>query len=167
MTRSPTARPPWPTVGPWAIANYKGKVDWGVVPVPTANGMTADQIHTFSDTKNVAMYASCTNRATAWDFMKFTTSVDQDGQLLNMTGQMPMRKDLPTAFASYFAQEPGLQAVRCSGRPYGRGAQRGELRADLADLPRRLDQVGDLREGRCQSTFNDAATMIDSLAKQS
>ena len=40
-------------VGPWAIAIYKGKVDWGVVPVPTANGMPADQIHTFSDAKNV------------------------------------------------------------------------------------------------------------------
>ena len=24
------------TVGPWAISVYKGKVDWGVVPVPTS-----------------------------------------------------------------------------------------------------------------------------------
>ena len=32
-------------VGPWAIAVYKGKVDWGVVPVPTPQGSSAHQIH--------------------------------------------------------------------------------------------------------------------------
>ena len=30
-------------VGPWAIAAYQGKVDWGVVPVPTADGTAADR----------------------------------------------------------------------------------------------------------------------------
>ena len=82
-------------VGPWAITAYKDKVDWGVVPVPTAAGTAVDQIHTFSDAKNVGMYVSCTKQATAWDFLKFSTSVEQDGQLLTLTGQMPMRQDLP------------------------------------------------------------------------
>ena len=36
-------------VRPWAISVYDGKVDWGVVPVPTSTGMPADQINTFSD----------------------------------------------------------------------------------------------------------------------
>ncbi len=93
-------------VGPWAIANYKGKVDWGVVPVPTSVGMTADKIHTFSDAKNVAMYASCKNRGTAWEFMKFSTSQDQDSQLLTLTGQMPLRKDVSTVFAGYLTANP-------------------------------------------------------------
>ena len=47
-------------VGPWAIATYKGKVDWGVVPVPTSAGKPAAEIHTFSDAKNVA------NSITVW-----------------------------------------------------------------------------------------------------
>src|SRR5689334_18636087 len=38
------------SVGPWAIAAYKGKVDWGVVSVPTQAGSSADQ-PTFSDAK--------------------------------------------------------------------------------------------------------------------
>lgn len=53
------------SVGPWAISVYKDKVNWGVVPVPTAAGMTADKTHTFSDAKNIGMYASCTNQGTA------------------------------------------------------------------------------------------------------
>ena len=117
------------TVGPWAIANYKGKVDWGVVPVPTASGMTADKIHTFSDAKNVGhVQRPAQNQGTAWDFLKFTTSQDQDGQLLTMTGQMPLRKDLPTAYADYFAKNPDYKLFADSGRPHGRGAERVRTR---------------------------------------
>lgn len=96
-------------VGPWAIAAYKGKVDWGVVPVPTKQGSSGKPVPTFSDAKNVAMYASCTNRATAWDFAKFSTSTEQDGKLLTMTGQMPLRQGLQQQYADYFTANPEYQ----------------------------------------------------------
>ncbi|MEO8887839.1 MAG: extracellular solute-binding protein [Jatrophihabitantaceae bacterium] len=93
-------------VGPWAIANYKGKVNWGVVPMPTPNGGATDSVPTFSDAKNIGMYASCKNRATAWDFLKFTTSAAEDSKLLTLTGQMPIRTDLKQQYAAYFAANP-------------------------------------------------------------
>jgi multiple sugar transport system substrate-binding protein len=93
------------SVGPWAIAAYQGKVDWGVVSLPTQGGSAEDQ-STFSDAKNVAVYTACTNRATAWDFLKFSTSPEQDGKLLEMTGQMPLRQNLTQAYAAYFAAHP-------------------------------------------------------------
>ncbi|TDW84361.1 carbohydrate ABC transporter substrate-binding protein (CUT1 family) [Kribbella pratensis] len=93
-------------VGPWAISVYKGKVDWGVVPVPTSSGRPANQIHTFSDAKNVAMYSACKNRGTAWDVLKFATSKEQDGKFLQLTGQMPLRKDVASAYPDYFAKNP-------------------------------------------------------------
>jgi multiple sugar transport system substrate-binding protein len=96
-------------VGPWAVAVYKGKVNWGVAPVPTSTGMSADQISTFSDAKNIAMYTSCKNQATAWDVTKFATSKEQDGKLLEATGQMPMRTDLTTTYADYFAKNPAYK----------------------------------------------------------
>ena len=52
------------------------------------------------------MYASCKNRGTAWDFLKFTTSQGADGKLLSLTGQMPMRQGLQKQYASYFAANP-------------------------------------------------------------
>jgi multiple sugar transport system substrate-binding protein len=61
-------------VGPWAIAVYGSKVDWGVAPVPTQEGKDPSQIQTFSDEKSIGMYSSCQNRGTAWDFLKFATS---------------------------------------------------------------------------------------------
>lgn len=94
------------SVGPWAIAAYAGKVQWGVAPVPTQQGSSGDQVPTFSDAKNVAMYASCKNRSTAWDLLKFSTSSAQDGKLLQLTGQMPLRQNLTTEYASYFTAHP-------------------------------------------------------------
>jgi multiple sugar transport system substrate-binding protein len=97
-------------VGPWAIAVYKDKIDWGSVPVPTSAGKPASQIWTFSDAKNVALYSSCKNRATAWDLLKFATSTEQDGKLLQATGQMPLRANLPTTYPDYFLKNPAYQA---------------------------------------------------------
>jgi multiple sugar transport system substrate-binding protein len=96
-------------VGPWAIPVYAGKVNWGVAPVPTSAGMTAGQIHTFSDAKNVAIYSACKNQGTAWDLLKFSTSQAQDGALLNTTGQMPLRQDVATVYASYLAAHPAYK----------------------------------------------------------
>ena len=94
------------TVGPWAIAVYGDKVDWGVATLPTSSGKDPAQIQTFSDTKSIGMYSSCQNRATAWEFLKFATSQEQDGKLLELTGQMPMRENLPSLYASYFEKNP-------------------------------------------------------------
>lgn len=93
-------------VGPWAIAVYGDKVNWGVVPVPTKDGMDASQVHTFTDAKNIGLYSACKNQQTAWNVLKFATSKDQDGKLLEKTGQMPIRTDLPTTYASYFSSHP-------------------------------------------------------------
>ena len=93
-------------VGPWAIAVYGESVDWGVAPVPTESGMPPEQIHTFSDAKNVGIYSSCENQGTAWEFLKFATSKEQDRKFLDMTGQMPLRSDLQSVYADYFEQHP-------------------------------------------------------------
>ena len=67
----------------------------GVVPIPTEDGKPADQIYTFSDEKSLAIYYACEHRLTAWDFVKSATTEAADGRLLELTGQMPMRQNLP------------------------------------------------------------------------
>ncbi len=89
-------------VGPWAVAVYGDKVNWGVAPVPTSTGKAADEVYTFSDAKNVALYSACKAKGTAWDVLKFATSKTQDGSLLDKTGQMPIRTDLAAAYPDYF-----------------------------------------------------------------
>ena len=97
-------------VGPWAVATYKGKVDWGSVPVPTKDGTSAADTWTFSDEKSIGLYSACTHQATAWDFLKYTTSKAADQKLLEVTGQMPVRTDLATTYAAYFKANPSYNA---------------------------------------------------------
>ncbi|MET0864763.1 MAG: extracellular solute-binding protein [Nakamurella sp.] len=153
-------------VGPWAIAAYKDKVNWGVVPIPTETATAADQIHTFSDAKNVGMYASCANRATAWEFMKYSTSEEQDGQLLDLTGQMPLRTDLPTTYAEYFAANP----------QYTQFAEQAARTVEVPNVPNSVEIWQTFRDAwsssvifdkaDIQQSMTDAAAKIDTLATQ-
>jgi multiple sugar transport system substrate-binding protein len=153
------------TVGPWAITVYKGKVDWGVVPVPTPDGKPADQIHTFSDAKNVAMYSSCQNKGTAWDFLKFTTSEEQDGKLLEMTGQMPLRDKLESVYADYFTKNPtyksfAAQAARTVEVPNVTSSV--EIWQTFRDAWSGAVIFG---KGDVNAALSEAAKKIDDLAK--
>jgi multiple sugar transport system substrate-binding protein len=142
-------------VGPWAVAQYKGKVDWGVVPVPTTNGATAGQDHTFSDAKNVGMYASCKNRGTAWDFLKFSTSEDQDGSFLKLTGQMPMRTDVLKTYASYFTKNPSYKVF----------AQEAARVVEVPNVPNSIEIWQSFRDSWSRSVIFGKAAVIPTLSK--
>ena len=94
------------TVGPWAVAVYGDSVNWGVAPVPTSAGTAPEDTYTFSDAKNISLYSACENQGTAFEVLKFATSEEQDGKLLEMTGQMPLRADLTTTYPDYFTKKP-------------------------------------------------------------
>lgn len=96
-------------VGPWAISVYGEAVNWGAAPVPTSDGIGAEATYTFSDAKNIGLYSACENQATAFDVLKHATSEEQDGQLLELTGQMPLRQDLPATYPEYFEEKPEYQ----------------------------------------------------------
>ncbi|TCC27403.1 extracellular solute-binding protein [Kribbella speibonae] len=154
-------------VGPWAIATYKGKVDWGVVPVPTSSGKPANEIHTFSDAKNVAMYSACKNRGTASDVLKFATSKDQDGKFLAATGQMPLRKDVASTFADYFAKNPDYKTF----------ADQASRTVEVPNVPNSITIWQTFRDAYSKSVIfgqedtgsalDGAAQKVDQLAKQS
>ncbi len=151
-------------VGPWAIAVYKGKVNWGSVPVPTSTGKPADQVYTFSDAKNIGLFSACENRGTAWDVLKFATSPEQDEALLTKTGQMPLRKDLQTTYADYFTKNPtyeqfGSQAARTVEVPAG--VRTVEMLQTLRDAYTRSVISG---EGDVPTALNEAADKVSTLA---
>jgi multiple sugar transport system substrate-binding protein len=149
-------------VGPWAIAVYKD-VDWGVAPVPTADGNAQS---TFTDEKSISMYSACKNRATAWDFLKFATSKEQDGQFLNMTGQMPVRADLASTYSDYFAAH----------KQYAQFAEQAGRATEVPNMPNSVAAWQAFRDAYLKSVVFDkqdvnaalggAAEKIDGLAGQ-
>ncbi|GIF03910.1 ABC transporter substrate-binding protein [Actinoplanes siamensis] len=151
-------------VGPWAVEVYRDKVAWGAVPVPTSAGKPPGQITTFSDAKNAAMYTACRNRATAWQVLKFATSRDQDGKLLDATGQMPLRRNLPATFPGYFARHAA----------YRQFADQAARTGEVPNVPNSVAIWQTFRDAYCQSVifgkrpvaaaFAGAAEKVDRLA---
>ena len=152
-------------VGPWAVSVYDG-VNWGSVPVPTHDGIPADETYTFSDAKNIGFYTACVNQGTAWDVAKFSTSLEQDEKLLETTGQMPLRADLLDTFPDYFAANPAY-------------AEFGDQAARTVDVPAGPNTVQMLQAFRDEwsqsvifggkdvtQALADAAAKIDDIAKQ-
>jgi len=150
-------------VGPWAVSVYED-VNWGAVPVPTKAGTAPADTFTFSDAKNVGLYSACENQATAWDVLKFSTSEAQDGKLLELTGQMPLRTDLQTTYADYFAANPayemfGDQAARTVEVPPGPNTV--EMMQVFRDAWSSAVIFG---EGAVPTALDDAASRINDIA---
>jgi len=153
------------SAGPWAIKSYS-ELDWGVVPVPTSKGTDPKDTYTFADSKNVGMYSSCKNTGTAWEFLKFSTSEEQDGQLLDITGQMPLRSDLTTAFPEYFTANPA----------YTTFADQANRTVDVPSVPNSVELWQAFRdawtssvifdEKKIEPSLKDAAAAIDKLVAQ-
>jgi multiple sugar transport system substrate-binding protein len=152
-------------VGPWAVSVYKD-VNWGAVPVPTKDGTAADKTYTFSDAKNVGMFTACKNQGTAWSYLKYSTSKAQDQKLLETTGQMPMRTDLASTYADYFAENPsyklfGDQASRTVEVPGGPNT--------VAEMQAFRDAWSNsviFGKGDVKSSLDSAAKKIDQLASE-
>ncbi|MES2093245.1 MAG: extracellular solute-binding protein [Actinomycetota bacterium] len=152
-------------VGPWAVSVYKD-VKWGSVPVPTKDGIAADKTWTFSDAKNIGLYSACKNQGTAWKVLKFSTSTAQDQKLLEMTGQMPLRQNLQTTYADYFAKNPAYQA-------FGDQASRT---VEVPPGPNTVEILQTFRNawtktvvsgsGDVKAALTGAAAKIDTIAKQ-
>ncbi len=154
-------------VGPWAIAVYGESVDWGVAPVPTSQGMEPSEINTFSDAKNVGLYSSCENQGTAWEVLKFATSEEQDGSLLEKTGQMPLRQDIESAYPDYFSQKP----------EYTTFADQASRTVEVPNVPNSVEIWQEFRDQYSSAVIfgktpvdqalSDAASKADELAGQS
>ena len=139
-------------VGPWAVAVYKDKVNWGVVPVPTKDG--GSQVSTFTDAKNVGLYSACDNQKTAWNVLKFATSKDQDGKLLEKTGQMPIRADLPTTYADYFSKNPDYKTF----------ADQASRTVEVPNVPNSVEIWQEIRDNYSKSVIFGKSSVDDGLA---
>ena len=135
MTPSPTRRPRCRSSAPGRSRSTASRSTGAPSRSRPPPAPAPEETHTFSDAKNIGLYSACENQGTAWEVLKFATSEEQDGKLLEMTGQMPLRTDLEGTYADYFKSHPEYvdfadQASRTVEVPNVR-----ELDRDLADVP--------------------------------
>lgn len=131
-----TAKTAMQSAGPWAISSYKDAFPVGFMPVPTSDGSDPSSVKTFADSKNVSMFTTSQNQATAWDFLKFATSKEQDGAFLEATGQMPLRAGLLETYPEYFEANPDYEVF----------ASQAERVVDVPNVPNSIEVWQTFRE---------------------
>ena len=117
------------SAGPWAISSYKDAFPVGFMPVPTVEGSDVETVKTFADSKNVSMFTTSENQATAGDPLNFAASPDQEGAFLEATGQMPLREGLLEAYPEYFEANPDYEVF----------AAQAERVVDVPNVPNSIE----------------------------
>ena len=107
--------------GPWEIARAEKfkpegfEYEFTHLPVPDNH---IGPIFSYGDPKNIVIFGTCTNPEGAWNFVKFMLTKENDLRFLEISNQLPWRKNLfeDPFFQEYFKNNPKMI-------PFGRQAK--------------------------------------------
>jgi len=124
--------------GPWEISylhnipNRNFKFDYYPPPVPDDH---QGPVFTYADPKNIVMFNTCSNPQKAWEFIKTLVDKNGDLQLLEITGQLPRRKDLQTDpfYKDFFIKSPMLMTF-AKQLPFVKGVDNCEVIVEVLDI---------------------------------
>jgi multiple sugar transport system substrate-binding protein len=100
--------------GPFAVPFYESmkpkEFEYDFVPMPMPDSLRGSEVWTYGDPKNIGIFATSKHPKEAWEFVKFILSEENDALFLEMTSQIPYRRDLESspAFASAVQKLPML-----------------------------------------------------------
>ena len=124
--------------GPWEIAHAekfkpKGfKYEYTFMPVPDDH---KGPIYTYGDPKNIVIFKTCKYPQAAWNYIKTMINNNGDLKLLEITNQLPRRKNLnkDPFFTSYFTKNPKMQ-IFAEQSKYVRGTDASPVLKEVFDL---------------------------------
>jgi len=99
--------------GPWEIAHAEKfkpagfEYNFTALPVPDDH---QGEVYTYGDPKNIVLFNTCSRPREAWEFLKFMISKQNDLQFMEITHQIPRRKNLfnDEFFSGYFTRNPRM-----------------------------------------------------------
>ena len=97
--------------GPWDIAHTKKfapegfRFNFSTIPVADSTNKVP---YTYCDPKNIVIFNTCKAPKIAWEFLKFFLNEKNEKKFLEITDQLPRRKDLlaNSLFEDYFNNNP-------------------------------------------------------------
>lgn len=100
--------------GPFAVPFYESMkpkgFEYDFVPVPVPDSFRGREVWTYGDPKNIGIFATSKYPKEAWEFAKFILSAENDALFLEMTSQIPYRRNLEAspAYRSLLRKQPVL-----------------------------------------------------------
>ncbi len=124
--------------GPWEIAHaekFKPKdfrYEYTTMPAPDDH---KGPVYTYCDPKNIVIFKSCKDPVAAWNYIKTLINKEGDLMLLEITNQLPRRKDLERDpfYDSYFNKNPKMK-IFAEQSKYVRGTDASPVLKEVFDL---------------------------------
>ncbi|MFN2458929.1 MAG: extracellular solute-binding protein, partial [Chitinophagaceae bacterium] len=124
--------------GPWDISylnnipNRNFEFDYYPPPVPDDHD---GAVFTYADPKNIVIFNTCSQPQVAWEFIRTLIDKNGDLKLLEVTGQLPSRKNLEADeyFKTYFEKNPMLLPF-AKQIPYVKGIDNSEVIVEVLDI---------------------------------
>jgi multiple sugar transport system substrate-binding protein len=124
--------------GPWEISflnnlpNRGFEYDYYQQIVPDDH---AGPIYTYADPKNIVIFNTTRDAQASWEFIKTLISKEGDLQLLQLTGQLPRRKNVETdPFYSNFLQTNPMMMPFVKQLPFVKGDDNSEVIVEVLDI---------------------------------
>jgi multiple sugar transport system substrate-binding protein len=124
--------------GPWEISYLENipsrKFDFNYF-LPIVPDDHTGPVYTYADPKNIVIFNTCADPQTAWDFIKTLVDKNGDLQLLEITGQLPQRKNLSSDnfYVDYFKKNP-MMVQFANEIPYVKGVDNCEVIVEVLDI---------------------------------
>lgn len=154
--------------GPWDVAytdKYKPEgFQYALAPMPVPDAHEGP-VYTYCDPKNIVIFSTCKNPELAWQFLQ--TMLDETGDLsfLQLSNQIPRRKDLleNPAFIAFFEKNPKLKPFAEQSR-YLRGVDSSPVMKEVFDLISQEYEASVIYGVKSpQQSVQDAAQAVDLL----
>jgi multiple sugar transport system substrate-binding protein len=125
-------------VGPWEIAHaekFKPKgfeYEYTFMPVPDGH---KGSVYTYGDPKNIVIFKTCKDPQAAWNYIKTMINTEGDLKLLEITNQLPRRKNLNSApfYNDYFTNNPKMK-VFADQSEHVKGTDASPVLKEIFDL---------------------------------
>lgn len=157
--------------GPWEIRHvdkFKQRDDFefDFYPMQVPDGHKGP-VYTYSDPKNIVIFNTCKHPQEAWDFIKTLIDKEGDKKLLEITTQLPNRKNLETdsIFQDYFATHPKMKAFAKQAN-YIKGVDNCEIIVEVFDIiSQEYEACVIYNKKTPEKAIEDAAKAVDNLLK--
>lgn len=124
--------------GPWEIAHadkFKpAGFDYNFSSIPVPDGHKGP-VYTYGDPKNIVIFKTCPNPQLAWKFLKFALNEKNDLKFLEITNQLPRRKNLDKnpLYESYFKKNPKMK-IFAEQAKYVKGTDQSTVLKEVFDI---------------------------------
>ena len=123
---------PWDIVYLNSLPNRNFSYDFFQPQVPDDH---EGPVYTYANPKNIVIFSSCKNPEKAWQFLRTVINQPGDLKLLEITGQLPRRKNLLSNnfYSNYFSQNP-MMLPFVKQLPFVKGIDNCEVIVEVLDI---------------------------------